>query len=229
MNIEVKGIDLSTLLIALFKNVYKKSESAITEESTLRQRTANDCGIYSIPTTSNIHDSIQGKTYLQKIGCVRFELAIPTAYARFYTLDVTNYDLIHQTGSNGVLTAEQVVIQLMAKESTPYQIGKDFPAAPSTSASANISVTHHSIFPKMNVENDKRFKKSQKPGILYEASSYSEISDDELESYGFVKGQWERKRDGIDNIVIVKNPNKKEMASSADLEREMMMQIMFGK
>ncbi|KTC83525.1 hypothetical protein [Legionella cincinnatiensis] len=69
------------------------------------------------------------------------------------------------------------------------------------------SVVNHSFFSLKNIDTDKRFIKSTKPGILYEASSYGRIDDETLKSYGFVEGQWERHTQGIDHIVIIKKLN----------------------
>lgn len=55
-----------------------------------------------------------------------------------------------------------------------------------------------------DVSRDKRFTKSQKPGILYEASSYSYIDDETLIGYGFKERQWERSKKRYDNIVTIK-------------------------
>ncbi|HAU0015454.1 TPA: hypothetical protein JBE54_08675, partial [Legionella pneumophila] len=66
------------------------------------------------------------------------------------------------------------------------------------------SVVNTSFFSLKSVDTDKRFTKSTKPGILYEARSYGKIEDDTLKSYGFTEGQWERQKEGIENIVIIK-------------------------
>lgn len=60
---------------------------------------------------------------------------------------------------------------------------------------------------------DKRFIKSEKPGLLYKAESYSYIEDETLIKYGFKKDQWVRSKEGIYNIVFIK-----ELASSQKQE-----------
>ena len=73
------------------------------------------------------------------------------------------------------------------------------------SFSSTNSILRYSTFSTpRTIANDKRFTKSNKSGILYEATSYGYITDEELKSYGFKEGQWERRKDGIDNIVIIK-------------------------
>jgi hypothetical protein len=65
--------------------------------------------------------------------------------------------------------------------------------------------------------NDKRFKKSTQPGVLFEAISYGFISDKQLEEYGITK--WAREKNGIDYVVFVLEMTKeKERAQKFNLK-----------
>lgn len=56
------------------------------------------------------------------------------------------------------------------------------------------------------LDKDKRFKRSQKEGVLFEASAYVEISDEQLRQYGIK--EWTREERGIKHIVLVLEMNQ---------------------
>lgn len=65
-----------------------------------------------------------------------------------------------------------------------------------------------------SLKNDKRFKKSDQPGMLYVASNYGQIPDETLIAYGFQPKQWKREKQGIDNIVYIYDMSNAAVSST---------------
>lgn len=216
--IDISSLEKEDVILALFVNVYLKSEASKKLESHFYMR--DEIGIYNVPSLFEIKELIQklykgnfrGYHPIDRIGCVRFNMDISTN-----TLDTDFYDNHHQTGINGIKTATEVIHKLKEekeKRQTYYNnLYKNLgvTASPSTSSSSsNLINTEHSVktlFQK-NINSDKRFTKSQEEGVLYKATSYSYIDDDVLKDYGFKEEQWERSKDGPANIVIIRALNE---------------------
>lgn len=210
--IDISGLEKADVIFALFENVFLKSEESKKLESHLYLR--DEIGIYSMPHRYEINQVvkkfIQGRNPIDRIGCVRFNMDISTT-----TLNTDFYDNHHQTGTNGIKPATVIINRLKEeneKKQTYYKnlyeklgVSTTQQTAPSSSNLTNTSV---STFFQKDINSDRRFTKSQEPGILYIAKSYGYLEDEILEGYGFKKGQWERSKEGIDNIVIIKALNK---------------------
>lgn len=118
--------------------------------------------------------------------------------------DPTCYDDTH--GHDGY--AARIIEKLMAdfllqiKLEFEFELKKDA-KKPEDKKDSSLKNASSSFFSKSKIEQDKRFTKSSKLGVLYEASSYTYIDDEELKQYGFKQGQWVRRKEGIYNIVII--------------------------
>lgn len=189
--------------------------------------TATGSGIYSKPLICEVANEIRGcKERISVIGCVEFKIVILES-ASFINTD--HYDELHKTGTNGTSTSQEVVDILMKQKAANdekfnarYNQWKESEKSKPVSAYPKTGLSASLFAPIKPVESDKRFKKSDKPGYLYEASSLSTIPDTTLIAYGFKPEQWERHKIGMDKFVLIKslpvNEITDELSSSSATE-----------
>ncbi|HAU1152476.1 TPA: hypothetical protein JBI12_11095 [Legionella pneumophila] len=204
---------------ALFDAAEKTEEGIKTKRYGI-QMTADMPGLWSPLSNYDIENDlriarIQRNGRMREIGYLTVNLVF-----QFDSLDVTEYETKYGISAKDVLekagfTCSNDAAGYSEPVSTSTRLlGQETKPEKPT----QTSIVNTSFFSLKSVDTDKRFTKSTKPGILYEARSYGKINDDTLKSYGFIEGQWERQKDGIENIVIIKKLTKSTPPSSAVLD-----------
>ncbi|HAT1775279.1 TPA: lpg0172 family Dot/Icm T4SS effector [Legionella pneumophila] len=190
---------------ALFEAAEKTEEGIKTKRYGM-QMTADMPGLWSPLSNYDIENDLRMARVhrngrMREIGYLTVNLVF-----QFDSLDVTEYETKYGISAKDVLekagfTCSQDAAGYSEPASTSTRLlGQESKPEKPT----QTSVVNTSFFALKSVDTDKRFTKSTKPGILYEARSYGKIEDDTLKSYGFTDGQWERQKEGIENIVIIK-------------------------
>lgn len=99
--IDIEGLNIEKVVHALFKNAIK-SKAAQKRKEIMPNGCSFEQGNFEIAHLQRKLKQTGNK--LDSIGCVQFNMDFSTNI-----INTDAYDLIHQTGSNEVLTAEEVI------------------------------------------------------------------------------------------------------------------------
>lgn len=180
-----------------------KTEQGIAEKKMGMQSLSSIPGVYEPLYDSDIEQELWSSRhngFLLNIGYLQVKLAFT-----INSVDVTYYEKTYGISATTILEAAGFTCSDKPISSSFYEpyspvftpaISKN-KAKPEDKAETDDKVRLYS----QKIASDKRFKKSNQHGVLFESSSYSLISDDDLIAYGAKR--WDRKKDGIDNIVLI--------------------------
>lgn len=135
--------------------------------------------------------------FLLDIGYLQVKLEF-----KIDSVDVTYYEETYGISAKTILEAAGFICSDKPISSSSYEPLSSVFTPKSKSNPEEKAPADRKIEPySKNIESDKRFKKSKQDGVIFESSSYGLVSDDDLIAYGAKR--WDRRKDGIDNIVLI--------------------------
>lgn len=144
--INIDGLSKEDVILALFKNVYGKSEEAKQTKSNIMKFTPNEPGIYSEPYNFEIYKILHRNKYIDYLGCVKFSMDFSSNI-----IDTNIYDEFHKPGKNGVESAKTVIDKLRRSSELKNEFKSPAKKAASPSLS-NTSCSFSNSMAKSNIE-----------------------------------------------------------------------------
>jgi len=158
--INISDLSKEVVILALFKNVYRKSEEAKQTKSTLMSLSPNAPGIYSEPKDFEISEKLRREKYINYLGCVKFSMDFSGNI-----IDTDLYDELHKPGANGVESAAVVIERLRPKRELKEESKSSAPAATHLShASSSFTATMTKI--SANKSADKTIAEEKLTALL---------------------------------------------------------------
>jgi hypothetical protein len=156
--INISGLSKERVILALFKNVYGKSEEAKQTKINIMRYTPNEPGIYSEPHDFEISEMLRRNQFIDYLGCVKIFMDFSQSI-----IDTDLYDTRHKTGTNGIESATAVIEKLR-----PRRELKDEKKSTFSSRATNSRPPLHSNYSFTGDMEKKNTDKSSKKAVAEE-------------------------------------------------------------
>jgi len=134
--INISTLSKEAVILALFNNVYGKSEPAKQRKREAMRFSPNEPGIYSAPISFEISKILDRNKYIDYLGCVRLHMDFSGN-----VIDTDHYDKLHETGTNGVESATSVIEKLRPKRELKEEVKSSAESSSLSYASSSSAAT----------------------------------------------------------------------------------------
>lgn len=190
--IYVKDMKNVAVCRALFEAA-AKTQKGITEKILAKQSLTSLPGVYSPLLDEEIEECLWSSRHgesLREIGYLRVNLKL-----KIDSVDATDYEKIY--GISAISVLKEAGFTCGNEPLKYYSYKSSSSIAPIVSFYTPSNKTEK----KSQAETDKRFQKSTQDGVIFEAITYGLIPDEDIIEFGAKR--WERRKYGVDHIVLV--------------------------